>query len=275
MNNLIKKFAFSILLIFSIVNLNAHDINIYTTEEPPLNFTDNKNKNLALGDDVTGFTSDIVKEIIKRNNYNAQISLIPWARAYNYTLHQKNTFIYSMARTKMREKLFKWVGPIVLKKAILFQNRNSNYNIKSLNDAKKVDSIGIILEDSKHQYLKKNGFDNLVNTNYFVKGMKLLINNRISLWAQTDFDSPIIAKRANLDINQIYPALVISKLYIYIGVSKNTSDELVQTWQKTLDEIKLDGTFEKLANKWATHFNVNWVVKDDMLQVDYEVVQKN
>jgi len=242
---------------------------IYTTEEPPLNYTDLKDKSYALDENVNGFTSDIVKEIIKRNTYNTQIALIPWARAYKYALNKENIFIYSMAKTKLRENLFKWVGPIALKKTILFKKSNSNLKIKSLDEAKNVDSIGIILEDAKYQYLKEKGFKNLLNTRSFETGLKLLVNNKISLWAQTDFDSPIIAKRANVDINRITSGFQMYNTVLYIGVSKNTNEELIQKWQKTLDEIKSDGTFKKIAQKWAKYFKMDWIVKDNMLQVNY------
>jgi ABC-type amino acid transport substrate-binding protein len=57
---------------------------------------------------------------------------------------------------------------------------------------------------------------------------------------------------------------------LYIGVSNETDDALVKKWQDSLTNIKKDGTFEKIAEKWALHFNMNWIVKDNMLQVNYK-----
>jgi len=33
--------------------------------------------------------------------------------------------------------------------------------------------------------------------------------------------------------------------------------------------MKIDGTFEKILNKWALHYNVShWIFKDGILQVE-------
>lgn len=36
----------------------------------------------------------------------------------------------------------------------------------------------------------------------------------------------------------------------YIAFSKNTSPAIVSQWQSALDEIKLDGTYDAIHQKW-------------------------
>ncbi|WP_407644451.1 transporter substrate-binding domain-containing protein [Dongshaea marina] len=43
----------------------------------------------------------------------ADIKVYPWARAYNDALKGPNKVVFATTRTKEREKLFKWAGPIV------------------------------------------------------------------------------------------------------------------------------------------------------------------
>lgn len=67
---------------------------------------------------MTGVATNIVKEILLRIGSNAQIEPLPWARAYKYLLegvddNKENIFLYSMARTELRENSFKWVGRLL------------------------------------------------------------------------------------------------------------------------------------------------------------------
>ncbi len=253
-------------------SLSAEEIAVYTCQVPPLNFTEHGDTRDAKSDEITGFATDIVREILKRTNQKTTIRLFPWARAYKYVQEERNVFLFSMARTSDRENMFKWVGPIARKKTILFAKKGSALNITSLDDAKRVNSIGVMREDSKEQYLKKNGFTNIDSTTTWEQSLKKLLTDRNILWINTDLDAPAIAKEAGLDINAIIPAYTMQHEYgMYIGVSKTTSDELVRQWQHALDEIRHDGTFQRLVEQWAAYYHAsNWVMKDGMLQIQYK-----
>lgn len=251
--------------------LNAEEIAIYTCQEPPLNFTELGDQGGAKGEDVTGFATDVVREILARTHHETIIFLIPWARAYKLAKAEPNVFLYSMARRPNRENLFKWVGPIARKKTMLFAKRGSNLKIKSLNDAKQVTSIGTMREDSKEQYLTKEGFTNLDSAAQWDQALKKLLAGRVSLWINTDLDAPVIAKQAGINNNEIVGVYKLYDYDLYIGVSKATPDRIVSLWQHALDDLKNDGTFQHLIQKWATHYNVsNWVMEDGMLQVKHD-----
>ena len=48
------------------------------------------------------------------------IAFLPWARAYNLALNNKNVLLFSTTRTEAREALFKGVGPILKSNFVLF-----------------------------------------------------------------------------------------------------------------------------------------------------------
>ncbi|MCP4755547.1 MAG: amino acid ABC transporter substrate-binding protein [Proteobacteria bacterium] len=261
-----------VLLVGSFVgSLKAAEIFVYTTHEPPLNFTAGKNTSYAKGDQVVGVASDVVKEILKRTSSKAVVKLLPWARGYQAVSEKKNVFLFSMARTQARANQFQWIGPIATKKAILFAKKGSGITVDRLDDAKRVKSIGTMTDDSKEQYLVRNGFTNLEGSPTWEQSLTKLVMGRVDLWTQTDLDSPVIAKRAGVDINDIEAIYTLHKAVLYIGVNKKTSKALVRQWQKALDEIKSDGTFETIVEKWAAFYNAkNWIVRNGMLQVNYE-----
>lgn len=42
----------------------------------------------------------------------------------------------------------------------------------------------------------------------------------------------------------------IMESQLYIAFHKETSEEVIQRWQKALDEIKKDGTYQKILQKY-------------------------
>jgi polar amino acid transport system substrate-binding protein len=214
--------------VMSPVILSAEELFIYTCEEPPLNFTLQEIKSHAEGNDVVGFSTDVVREILIRTNNASLIQLIPWARAYDYALRENNTFIFSMARTEQRESLFQWVGPIARQNAVLYGRKDTDVVITSLDEAKQLHMIGTVRDDSREQYLKKHGFTNLESTTQFEQGFKKLMLGRIDVMTSSDLDAPMIAKGAGIDLNELTVVYTMYEVEIYIGVSNTTSVKLVQ-----------------------------------------------
>lgn len=244
-------------------------VKVYTTEEPPLNFSTSVSKESAINEDVSGFSADVVREILTlTNNTTATMVLLPWARAYQYALHGENVFIFSIARTQQRERLFHWVGPIAEKKAILYSIKKNQITISSLDEAKKVTSIATLIDDSKEQYLKKQGFTNLSSSPAWSQAVKKLFINRAVLLTQTDLDAPFIVREAGYSSDAIKPVFELNKIQLYIGVSIKTPLQQVNAWQQALHTIKENGQFKKLVEKWANYYQINnWRYQNGMLQV--------
>ena len=261
---MIKKIFIFIpfLFLMSFLSVFAQELSIYTINEPPLNF--------VKGNTINGVTTDIVREILKRTNDNSAIETLPWPRAYEYAKKRKNVILFSMGRIPQRENMFKWVGPIARKRAMLFARSGSGIKVEKLEDAKKVRTILTLRSDTQDQYLKKHGFTNLYDLTTWRQGLLMLLDDKGDLWTQKDLDVSLILREENVASDRIEAVFIMFELYAYIGVSKNTSDEIVKRWQSTLDEIKRDGTYEKIIQKWARYYGVsNWIFKNGTLMVDY------
>ena len=217
---------------------------VYTGEYPPICFTkDGK---------ATGVATEIVREIMKRLQVSYDIISLPWKRAYRYLLEEPNVMLFTVTHTKARENLFKWAGPIITSRLVFFAKRDSKIEIKSLEDAKKVDRIGLVQGYSVEKYLLQQGFTNLDNISASEKTNPIkLMKDRIDLWATVDLVGIYNAKLQGVNPENMKVAYVIIKdQYKYIAFSKQVPDKIVQKWQDVLDEIKQDGTFEKILDKW-------------------------
>lgn len=241
-------------------------LKVVTAHEPPFNFTDAANKNEATGSDVKGFSPDVVREILKRTGHQAELEITSWERTVESMKKDPNVALYSMARTPTRENLFAWVGPLVNSNSILYVKKGSGVTIKSLYEARKLPSIGVLRGDSKEQFLVSKDFTNLDYCNDWPTIFRKLIEGKVTAITMTDTDLPVMAREAGFNAEDFEPACELFVTRLFIGVSKATDPAVVRSWQDALDAMKQDGTFAQLAEKWAKHWKTNWVVRDGTIQ---------
>lgn len=214
---------------------------IYTEDFPPYNYLE-KGK-------ITGISTEIVHEILRRVDHPDQIEIAAWSHAYQQTLNNDNTILYSTTRVPIREDLFKWVGPLVPNNTVFFSRTASGLSIKSLDDARKVGRIGVYMDDFGELMLKDAGFTNLrsVPDNYV--NVNDLVDGKIDLWIINELTGNHMAREAGL-AGKIEKVFEVEKEFMYLAFSKNTPDSVIDTWQAALDEIKADGTYAQIFSKW-------------------------
>lgn len=232
------------LIIICSLNLGAAELKIITEDKPILNYLkDGK---------LVGLSVEIVQEMMTRLKVaSTEIEVLPWARAYDRVQKEANIGLFSTTRMEPRENLFKWVGPLASKDWILLARHDSKIKVNSMEDAKKVKIIGTYREDSKEQYLKSLGFKNLESVTEDSLNPKKLVAGRIDLWisAKTDYKLAIESDKLNLkDFKIVY---TVKKQDLYIAISKQTDDVLVQKWQAVYDSMLKDGTLAKIRSRYS------------------------
>ncbi len=149
------------------------EVQMLTEEYPPVTFMkDGK---------VTGFVTDIVREIIARQGIPDHIRLTSWDEAYNVALSNPNVVLFSTERTEKRENLFQWVGPVGKNSAIFYAKKGSGIRINSLDEAQKMAAIATTTNWFTEQYLKDKGFTNLVSSPLPITSVKQLMNGEVQI----------------------------------------------------------------------------------------------
>lgn len=217
-------------------------LTILTEEYPPVTFMkDGK---------VTGLATDIVREIIARQGIGDNIRLMPWDEAYSIAIKTPNVVLFSAERTEKREKLFQWVGPIGKNSAIIYAKKGSGIKINNLEDAKKLPAIATTTNWFTEQYLKGKGFTNLISSPLPTTNIKQLMDGTVQVSVFTDITIPEIVKKAGYTMDDIEPIFTVSNTYFYIAISKGTSKDIVKKWQTELNNMKKDGTFERIYRNY-------------------------
>ncbi len=224
-------------------------INMMTEEYPPVTFMkDGK---------VTGFVTDIVREISARQGIKDNIRLTSWDEAYKVALSNPNVVLFSTEKTDKREMLFQWVGPVGKNSAIFYAKKGSGIRMKSIDDARKVAAIATTSSWFTEQDLRDRGFKNLVSSPLPADSVRKLMKGETELAVFTDITIPQIVKNAGYSMDDLEPVSTLSSTYFYIAMSLGTPPDMVKRWQSSLDEMKKDGTFEKIYRSYLPDADLN------------------
>ncbi|MDI9570550.1 MAG: transporter substrate-binding domain-containing protein [Pseudomonadota bacterium] len=220
----------------------APTLKLVTENYPPITFMkDGK---------ITGFATEVVQELLHRQNQPDNIRMMAWDDAYRLALQERNVVLFSTTRTDKREMLFKWVGPIGSYRDVLYAKRGSGIAIVNLEDARKVGGIGVVDGWFSKEFLLGLGFKNLKSTKDPIENARGLADGKLDLCAFTDITAPAILREAGVGMEDVFPAYPIKAYEFYIAFSRNTSDEIVNGWRRSLEDMKRDGTFERISRKW-------------------------
>jgi polar amino acid transport system substrate-binding protein len=229
------------------------DLKMLTEEYPPVTFMkDGK---------VSGFVTDMVREIIARQGIPDKIRLTSWDEAYKAATSNPNVVLFSVERTEKREKLFQWVGPVGKNSAILYAKKGSSIRISGLEEVKKIAAIATTTNWFTEQYLKSKGFTNLISSPLPITNVKQLMSGEVQLSVFTDITVPEIVKNAGYSMDDLEPVFTVSNTYFYIAISLGTPLDTVKKWQSALDSLKTDGTFEKIYRSYIPNADLNDLLK--------------
>ena len=230
-----------VMFLLAIKFLYSHDI--MTENYPPFNYEEDGK--------LVGITSDIVNEIKKNIKDTREVKLMSWARAYRSIQNKPNKILFSMTRTKQREFLFKWVGPVSDNSWVFYAKADSNIEINTLDDAKNPKyKIGTYYQGANELFLRDNDFDNLYSVPRDQLNVLKLIKGRINLWAAGETQGIYKAKQLGINPNEIKKIYKIKDTKLYIAFSRTTPNSIINQWQEELDKMKKDGRYQIIMDKY-------------------------
>lgn len=241
-----KRVLFFMLIIMSFISINAADIEAVTEKYPPFQWYDEGA--------ITGPSADVIEAMLKKTGLKYTNNMYPWARAYHIALNAQNVLIYSITRSTKRENLFKWIGPIASHNVYFWKLKSrKDIVVDSLEGAKRY-RIGGVNKDAKTQYFFNNGFikDKHIFTVHSTDvAIKLLYANRTDLLIENESLSLQVEKLGfdYEELEKVYHVKGFSQ-ELYAAFSLMTSDEIVEEFRHVLHELKKNGEFKKIMNKY-------------------------
>lgn len=227
---------------------SSEKITVFTEEWAPFNYLEN--------DKPAGISVDIAKEMMKITGISGEIEVVPWARAYTQAITRENVMIFTIARTEERENKFKWIGKVGEKKMYFFKLKSrKDINLKNLGEAKKY-MTGVVNNDVSEVELLKKGFKHGVNLDKAVTedaNVRKFFAKRVDLLLGAEQDTIYLCQKLKYDCSVIQKLnVVVYDGEYYIAFSKETSDEIVEKFRAAFEELKKDGTLNKITNKYIS-----------------------
>ena len=215
----------------------------YTEEYPPYNYSVERQ--------ITGIAVDLIIESAKLLNVklpNYAFKEQPWARSYRTVLTREKTALVTAARTKHREELFQWVGPIATTSIVLIGKKSSNVTIKN-NEQIKNYSIGVIIDDVGEQLMEKENISpmNLENAYTAEALVHMLEYGRIDLISYEEKVALWSIHQAGYDPNDYEVVYVLEDLNLYYALNKATPPEHTKALQWALDKLKQKDEYESIS----------------------------
>ena len=227
-------------------NSYAQKIQLLTENYPPFQIEES-------GKPLSGFAIELVEAMRKYAGISEEIVVYPWARAYKVALRSPNTFIFTIARTKEREHLFKWVGEYFKATTAIYALKSrTDIVINSLEDAKNY-ITGTPRGDAGAVLLENYGFNGEKHLHYLTsqdQAINLLCLERVDLNVNNDMGFLYTLREKNIDPKKFKKVFIISQMPMGMAANKKTPDILVKKMRTALDKVKSDGTYRKLMNKW-------------------------
>jgi len=229
--------------------MSPDTLQLLSEYSPPRNYYTGSINNYQ----VAGSSVDIVNEIQKKlGGYASSISMTSWVDGYATIQELPNSALFTTARTPEREKLFQWVGPIASMTPRFYTLKAANIIADTLEKAKAL-KVSTPTQWYTYDYLKNSGFANIVTTYYPTDSFKQLLKGESdAIYIDAESIDWLCKETAT-------PRDTIAQLSVetptrqgYIAFSLNTPQKTVNDWQKALDAIKADGTFDRILLGWGS-----------------------
>ncbi|NDV25468.1 ABC transporter substrate-binding protein [Desulfovibrio sp. JC010] len=241
----IRILGLVVCLLFSAVSAHAFGLKLMAEEYPPYSY--------RLGGESRGLFIDLVRMIQEKlGEKPGKITFYPWARGYKKLQSGTGDVLFPMCMTPERSAEFKFVGPVFWDDIYFYRKKGSGIELETVEDAKKIGTIAVTRYDIFHQNLVSMGYDNLdLSASPKCDFMKLLRGRADLVPMGSKAISYFFLRNPELDFKQLEkvgPSVFFTTNYI--AFKKDTPDEVIEKWQAALDELKTEGEWQKLVDKY-------------------------
>ena len=216
-----------------------------TEEWAPYNYREN--------DRLTGMATEIVRAIMALTGDDFEITLLPSMRTTRTLQSQPRTIMYSLFRTREREPLYKWVGPILEESIHPYQRADTAQPIDTLEQLLQAPRVTPRHAGLVPDVLQSLGFTNLDRSaaeSYQLYRM-LLAGRTEVIAGDTDAGVAYYCRQLNIAtdaLRQIPVELYRSSLYI--AFSRDSDDALVSAWADALEQLRLSGELARIQRRY-------------------------
>ena len=260
----VKLLKYSLLAILLLTHgfTRSAELKILAVDEPPAAYSN-------MQGEADGYVIDIIRAMQKRLNNHAKVLFIPEARALNIMAEEPDTLLLSISRTPSREANFHWIAKVMEKRWEVYTQVGSNIEIGSLQDLKRLNSVGVVRGDVREEWLINKNFKNLNSVTQHKQNVQMLGLGRVDAIVYEEQGLAYQANALGLSQQEFKSVFTLNQTSVYIVLSKNSSSQLVEQWQQAFRHIVDSGELQTIALSWQAillnQFGINAQIVDNTL----------
>jgi polar amino acid transport system substrate-binding protein len=223
---------------------NPEELRIICEEFRPYSYFENN--------ELVGISVDIVTHILNQTgSTDAPIEVTTnWEHAFEQTIASDDIVLFTTVLTSGRKEQLQWAGPVMVTTAGFTGLKTNPQEIKSVNDAKKLSSVGVVTGYSTAEILEDLDFTNLKYFNTVNEAIASLYGGSVDAVFELTQPARAIAAADGRDVNQLKVLYNHSTIQGYLAFSPGISSQTVDLWQEKLDELKIDGTAQTIYDAY-------------------------
>lgn len=234
-----RRLGLGVALLLAPAALLADEL-VFTTEDyPPYNFHDEDGQ-------LSGISTDVLREAVERADVQASFRLLPWARAYAAAQQQAGACVYSTGRTEEREPLFEWVGPLSDNDWAAFTHPDADVQAESVGDLHML-RVGGFRGDATSAYLESRGVD-IDYVSHDALNARRLEAGRIDVWVTGSRVAPWLAQREGT--GPVDQQFVFREVDLYLACHPDTDAQILARLRSALQAMEADGTTERIRGRY-------------------------
>lgn len=156
-----------------------------------------------------------------------------------------------MGITEERKKQFIFSNAILNNNNVIIAKKSRRYRINIINELENI-IIGTVREDAGEQFLISAGWsiDKLERSSSAETLVRKLAMDRMDAISYGEDTAAYNMKLYGIDPNQYEIIYLINKSETAFGFNNGTEPDIISWFNKAIDELKRDGTIEKIRERY-------------------------
>ncbi|WBA19279.1 substrate-binding periplasmic protein [Salinivibrio kushneri] len=203
--------------------------------------------------DRPGIAIELVKAAMATQGYEVDFKNMPWARALDAVRNGSIDLLPATWHTDARTQHLRYSNPYMSNQLAFIKRVDDNFQFSDLNDLEgKV--VGVVRGYGYGDaFLNATHFDKPAANN-LATNLKKLLASRIALTLEDKIVAQSVMQEEGIDSHQFAftdQALSTNPLYVTSGKANPDSQMFINAYNKGLETIKANGTFEKILKKYG------------------------
>jgi polar amino acid transport system substrate-binding protein len=254
------KYPVAVLLLLGSLSahLSAAELRLYTEDYRPFSYLqDGKPSGMAVA---------VIEALIRRTGETAHIELVPWTRGYHHVRHQADSALFSTVRTVQREAEFQWVGPIARGHTRFYTLKDAGLRVASLDDVRQLGTLAIPKQWYSYELLREQNLQNLYGVSTPQDMLRMFRHGRVKLLLANTLTLDGMLAEQGMHAGQLQAQFDLMPNDSYIAFSLHTDAARVARWQSALQDMRHDGSLERIYRHWFPHVDERALA--DLLRAD-------